>query len=168
MKTIRVGFAVLFIVVLACPRRLRAGIAGTAEAITGATTSFTDAWNRSDWEDIARVFMKDGTLVIPDGTIFEGRSSIEAFYRDVFSRGYRGSQARSAVKRVNILPGGTAVVDGEWSIEGARAANGELRNPEHGIFCAVLVRQNNAWRIAALREQTSATHVVPLPATSLK
>ena len=168
MKTIQVGFAVLMILVFACPRRLRAGTAGSAAAITAATTSFTDAWNSSDGDGIARVFMKNGTLVIPDGTMLEGRSAIEAFYRDVFSRGYRGSRARSVVKRVSVLLSDVAIVDGEWSIEGAHTANGGLRSPEHGIFCAVLVHQNNSWRIAALREQTSATQVAPLPAAVLK
>ncbi len=168
MKIIQVELAVLVIVVLAGPHRLRAGTEANAAAVAGVTSSFTDAWNRSDWQEMAKVFIDDGTLVIPDGTMFEGRNAISAFYRDVFSRGYRGSRATSAAKRVSVVREGVAIVDGEWNIEGAHAAKGDLRKPEHGIFCAVLVRHAGAWMIAALREQTSATHVERLPATSLK
>lgn len=127
--------------------------------IADATQSFVAAWNRADAKGISESFAVDGSLVIPQGVMIQGRAGIEAFYRDVFSRGYQGSHAASSIKRIRNLREDVAVVDGEWSIEGAHDAGGNPREAERGIFFAVLVRSEGKWFITALREQTSATEV---------
>lgn len=127
--------------------------------IADATRSFAAAWNRADAKGISESFALDGSLVIPQGAMIQGRAGIEAFYRDVFSRGYQGSRAASSIKRIRYLREDVAVVDGEWDIEGAHDAAGNPREAERGIFFAVLLRAKGKWFIAALREQTSATEI---------
>lgn len=127
--------------------------------IADATQSFVAAWNRGDAKGISESFAMDGSLVIPQGLMIQGRAAIEGFYQDVFTRGYRGSRAASSIKRIRNLREDVAVVDGEWSIEGAHDAGGNPREAERGIFFAVLVRNDGKWLITALREQTSATEV---------
>jgi hypothetical protein len=48
------------------------------------------------------------------------------------------------------------MIDGSWSITGAHTAKEEAAPAENGIFSIVAVKDGGSWRIAALREQTSA------------
>jgi uncharacterized protein (TIGR02246 family) len=104
-------------------------------------------------------FVLDGSLVIPQGMMVQGRAAIGSFYRGVFARGYRGSHAGSSIKRTTLLRNDIALVDGEWTIDGIYGASGNKHSEERGIFFAIIVRRNGKWLIAALREQTSAAEI---------
>ena len=113
-----------------------------------------DAWNRADAHAIAAQYETNGDFVSPDGMHAEGRREIEAFYTGAFARGYSGSHATATVLHVRNLSGTIALVDGTWSIAPTPAS--KVQQPEAGLFVAVLQRQGRGWRIAALREQSSA------------
>jgi hypothetical protein len=55
--------------------------------------------------------------------------------------------------RTRMVAPGVMLVNGEWSIRGARTPQGAARPGEQGLATAVLVRTGGKWRIAALREQ---------------
>lgn len=111
----------------------------------------SSAWGRADARAMAELFAEDGNLVIPSGDFLSGRSAIQNFYRSVFEHGYAGSQAGSEIKRIRVA-GAMAVVDGAWSITGARDAAGAPRPAEQGLFTAVLKKQGGKWYVLALRE----------------
>lgn len=113
-----------------------------------------DAWNRADAHAIAAQYDTHGDFVSPDGMHAEGRQDIEAFYTGAFARGYAGSHATATVVHVRNLSGTIALVDGAWGIEPTSAS--KVRQPEAGLFFAVLHRHGGRWWIAALREQSSA------------
>jgi uncharacterized protein (TIGR02246 family) len=137
------------------------------DGISQTTELFTGAWNRSDSQAMSETFLQDGSLVIPQGVMIESRAAIESFYRNAFARGYQGSHATSAIKRVTRLRDDIALIDGEWSIDGAHDAEGNKRSEERGIFFAIVVRRDGKWLIAALREQSSAAEL-QIPETSFK
>ena len=113
-----------------------------------------DAWNRTDAHAIAAQYETTGDFVSPDGMHANGRQAIETFYAGAFARGYAGSRATATLVHVRNLSGTIALVDGAWRIEPTSAA--KVRQPEAGLFFAVLRRHGVRWLIAALREQSSA------------
>lgn len=159
MKIVRTTATVLTAVLMA-GAALRASKESTKDnSIKNTTQVFVAAWNRGDSKTMSETFTPDASLVIPEGLMIQGRFAIEAFYRGVFARGYQGSRATSAIKRIRYLSNDIALIDGEWSIEDVHDASGNLRNAERGIFCAVVVHSERKWLISALREQTSATEI---------
>jgi uncharacterized protein (TIGR02246 family) len=109
------------------------------------------AWGQADARAMAGLFTEDGDLVIPSGDFLSGRSAIQDFYQSVFEHGYAGSRAVSEIKRIRV-GGAMAVVDGAWSITGAKDAAGAPRPAERGLFTAVLKKQGGKWYVMALRE----------------
>jgi len=121
------------------------------QEIRGIPQDLSTAWAHADARAMADLFAEDGDLVIPSGDFLRGRSAIQNFYRSVFEHGYAGSQAGSEIKRIRVT-GAMAVVDGGWSITGARDAAGAPRPAEQGLFTAVLKKQGGKWHVVALRE----------------
>ncbi|HEY2356165.1 MAG TPA: SgcJ/EcaC family oxidoreductase [Phenylobacterium sp.] len=116
---------------------------------------YVQAWNRADAASIAAFFAPDGDFTNPTGFHAQGRADIAAFYAQAFAMGYAGSQGGFETLRTRLVAPGVLVVDGQWSIRGARTPEGSARTPEQGLATAVLVREGRSWRIAALREQQS-------------
>jgi uncharacterized protein (TIGR02246 family) len=111
-------------------------------------------WSRADAHAIAAQYEMKGDFISPDGLHAQGRREIEAFYSEAFARGYAGSHASATVIHVRNLSATLALADGIWSIEPTLAS--KVRQPEAGLFVAVLHRRAGRWWIAALREQSSA------------
>jgi len=143
------------VVLLACGRTAVPGSSATARrAVEPVIASILAAWNRADAHAIAAQYETRGDFVSPDGIHATGRVEIETFYQGAFSRGYAGSRATAVVSHVRDLTGTIALADGAWTIEPTRAS--KIRQPEAGLFLAVLHWHDGRWWIAALREQSSA------------
>jgi len=140
---------------LACGHpAMAAGRATARRAVEPVMANILAAWNRTDAHAIAAQYETTGDFVSPDGMHVTGRQAIETFYRGAFSRGYAGSRATAVVRHVRDLTGSVALIDGAWTIEPTRTS--KVRQPEAGLFSAVLHWQQGRWWIAALREQSSA------------
>ena len=133
------------------------------EAIAAeAMQSYVAAWDRADARAIAAQFAPDGDFINPTGFYARGPAAVEAFYRAAFAQGSAGSVGRFELRGVQPLARDVIVVDGVWSIEGARDPDGRVRPPERGLATGVLVRGADGWRVALLREQASA-HDLQMP-----
>jgi uncharacterized protein (TIGR02246 family) len=127
--------------------------APAAEAPQAAIiSSFIRAWDAADAAGMARLFEPTGRLVIPSGMEVTGRTKIQQFYKAAFSGGYKGSKGGAKVARVTAFTPTLAMVEGDWSIDGAKKADGSPRAGEGGQFTAMLRRSAKAWRIVSLRE----------------
>ena len=156
-RTIRaMGLVAAAVFLLTCGWRAMAESSETPrDSAETVIASVLNAWGRADAHAIAAQYETKGDFVSPDGVHAEGRRKIESFYRAAFARGYAGSHATATVVHVRNLSGTLALVDGAWSIEPTPAS--KVRQPEAGLFVAVLHRRAGRWWIAALREQSSAT-----------
>jgi uncharacterized protein (TIGR02246 family) len=125
----------------------------TAPAVEVLQRGYVEAWDRADAAAIAAYFAPDGDFTNPTGFHARGRADIAAFYAQAFAAGYAGSRGGLKLLRTRIVAPGVMLVDGEWSIRGARTPQGGERPGQHGLATAVLVRTGEAWPIAALREQ---------------
>ena len=133
-------------------------MAESSDAPTGSIETviagILNAWGRADAHAIAAQYEIRGDFVSPDGVHAQGRREIESFYQGAFARGYARSHATATVVHVRKLSRSFALVDGAWSIEPTPAS--KVRQPQAGLFVAVLHRHAGRWWIAALREQSSA------------
>jgi len=118
--------------------------------------AYVTAWNGADAHALGAQFAADGDFINPTGYYARGPAAVEAFYHAAFTRGYAGSRGGFMVKSVRVLTKDVVTVDGLWSIDGARAPGGPAMAPERGIATAVIVRRAGVWRVALLREQSSA------------
>ncbi|HEX5461790.1 MAG TPA: SgcJ/EcaC family oxidoreductase [Steroidobacteraceae bacterium] len=149
------GLVAAAAILLACGRNAMAGSKPTAgRTVAPVIANILAAWNRADAHAIAAQYETGGDFVSPDGIYATGRREIETFYRGAFAQGYAGSRATAVVSHLRDLTGTVALIDGAWTIEPTPAS--KIRQPEAGLFFAVLHRHNGRWWIAALREQSSA------------
>jgi len=125
--------------------------------------AFTTAWDRADAGALAALFTADGDLITPDGTVLVHRDGIESFYAAIFKNGYAGSHGQAHLVRLQFIKANVALVDGEWSITGARTKDGQPREAERGLYAIIAVKTPNGWMIRALREQSSATALSVAP-----
>ena len=121
-----------------------------------AMTAFVAAWDRASPEALSQLFEEEGKLVIPGGTEIGGRETIKSFYAVTFQSGYKGSKAGARVLRVTRLGNSLALVEGAWSIRGAKRPNGAARPPETGRFSALVREAGNDYRLVALSEMSLA------------
>jgi len=133
-----------------------------AEDPSALLDQFMKAWSESDAKSIAALFAGDADFVNPDGYKASGRDAIEAFYASAFVRGYAGSRGAGEVVSQREVAPGLVLIDGRWSIAGARTETGAPRPAEQGILSALVRKDSEGWRIVALRETNSATDFHPL------
>jgi uncharacterized protein (TIGR02246 family) len=130
-------------------------------AVTQLQDGYIGGWKKADPVLIAANFTEDGDFINPTGFHATGHAQIAAFYARAFAAGYRGSDAGFTAKSTREIAPGVVVIDGEWYIAGAHDPDGKPIADEHGIATAVLVKQSSGWRVAALREQSSASKILP-------
>jgi len=125
-------------------------------ALRQMQTQFTAAWAKSDARSIAALFAADADFIIPTGLVMRGQAEIEAFYSSVFAQGYGGSRAGSEILRIRFLRPDLGLVDATWTIQNVHKKDGSAAPDESGTLALVAAKTPQGWRIAALRESTSA------------
>jgi uncharacterized protein (TIGR02246 family) len=145
--------------IFGCPGPVRASPDAAEAAIRTLSQNYVDAWNRSDAEGLALLFVADGDLIIPSGIRASGRAAIRAFYASAFQRGYSGSRAGFSFVAMRTIRRGVIIVDGTWFIDNARTPAGAVAPREEGIATLVAVKTPGGWRVGAVREQTSASAI---------
>ncbi len=131
-----------------------------AAAVRQMMIGYIDAWKRADPKLIASNFMADGDFINPSGFHAAGHAAIAAFYAQAFAAGFKGSDAGFTARTTRQIAPGVMVIDGEWYITGAHELDGKPRADERGLATAVLVKTGAGWRIAVLREQSSASKII--------
>ncbi len=129
---------------------------------TSLLDEFKQAWRSADGATLGSLFTEDGDLIIPTGELLRGQAKVAGFYTSVFAHGYRGSSTSATIAQIRHITDDIMLVDAEWVISGAVTAEGASKPPERGILAVILKRNGAQWRVAALREQASATRVARL------
>ncbi len=113
-----------------------------------------DARHKSDWAAYGKVFTPDATVVNSDGQSYKGRAQIQKGAADAWVGGgvYKGAQMKTTVDSVEAIAPNVAVADATFEI--TNIAGGGSRK---GRITVVLVKSNDAWKVAASRSMVPIT-----------
>ncbi len=117
-----------------------------------------DARNRADWNAFGQFFTAEATTLSSAGTSYKGRAQIQRGNQDLWGAGvYKGARIKTTVESVDVIAPDVVLADETFEI--TNIAGGGNRK---GRTAVVLVRSNNAWKVAATRS------MVPTAAGALK
>ncbi|GAA4092642.1 MULTISPECIES: SgcJ/EcaC family oxidoreductase [Actinomadura] len=121
-------------------------------AIAAVPQRVVQAWAAHDADAFARVFVEDGTMILP-GVFRKGHDDIRAFMTDAFQGRFKGTQVTG--KPIDMRRyGNTAVV----VTQGGVLAPGETEPSKERAIRAtwVVVKDQGEWRLAAYQNSPTA------------
>jgi creatinine amidohydrolase len=115
--------------------------------------AYQTAWTNADADRLAGLWIEDGDMAHPDGTVERSRRIIAQNRAWLFSqREYLGSRHPMQVGVIRCVRPDTAVVDGKWELRDVTDGRGGRLPPLDGPFTFVAAREEGGgWRIAAYR-----------------
>lgn len=115
----------------------------------------TDAIRRLNQGDISVVreyWDEQADYVGVDGQLIRGRAAIEGFFSRMLTPITNRPTQTATIDQVRFVRPDVAIVDGSWTITGARGASGHEVPPLHGHGVEVVRRTQKGWRFVATRE----------------
>lgn len=106
------------------------------ESLEANAVSFVDAYNKAEPDSLAKLFLPDGEIVLPNGEVVGGRDEIRDFYQGVFA-GDEKPKAALEAGSVRFVTPGIAIEDGTLHIT---KPSGEMISH---FYTAVQVKQEN-------------------------
>ena len=103
----------------------------------GDVTAFDDFWDQ------------DADYVGVDGRMTKGRTQIQELFRQMAKR---AGQETSTVEQIRFVTPELAMVDGSWTVTGARNASGKELPATRGRGFELVQKKNGRWRFIATRE----------------
>jgi uncharacterized protein (TIGR02246 family) len=104
------------------------------------------AWNRGDSEAVAGLFLPDGILIIPTGSVIHSRSAIRKRILDERQGRLKESVLSNTVEDVSLVDANTALVRGKYVLDGMKVM-GVKTSPE-GSYILRQRKQQGTWKIA--------------------
>jgi uncharacterized protein (TIGR02246 family) len=109
-------------------------------------------WNQGDAEDIAGLFVSDGTLIIPSGSQIHSRDEIKKTISEKRAGALKATTLTNTVDEVSRPDPETAIVRGTYRIEGIKILG--FNTSAAGSYRVRQVRQNGRWLIAKAEVMT--------------
>ncbi|PCM46662.1 DUF4440 domain-containing protein [Pseudomonas fluorescens] len=118
-----------------------------------APTAFQAAWNAHDMAALGALFDPQATFVNRFGHFVRGVEQIVALHAPIHQTIYRDSTLENELIDIDPVADGVAIIH-FWSRLSAGAAHPAGAHVVDTLILAVLIRQNEAWRIRALENVT--------------
>ena len=118
-----------------------------------APGAFQAAWNAHDMAALGALFDPQATFVNRFGHFVRGVEQIVALHAPIHQTIYRDSTLESELIDIDPVADGVAIIH-FWSRLSAGAAHPAGAHVVDTLILAVLIRQNEAWRIRALENVT--------------
>jgi uncharacterized protein (TIGR02246 family) len=144
---------------LLIPAALRPQLANSEDekAIRDIETKWEDAWNHHDASAIARLAATDADFVNARGVWGKGRDQLEKGQANQQKTNEKDSSWKTTQVEVRFITPDVAAVHVYWVLTGERNQDGQMKQPELGIFTRTDVKRDGKWMIAA----SQATYVTP-------
>lgn len=113
--------------------------------------------NRGDLTALDEFWDERADYVGVDGTILTGRAQIQAFFQRLASSSSTRPQQTVSIERIRFIVPDIAIVDGSWTITGARDSAGHELPPIKGRGVEIVQRKDARWRFVATREMVIFT-----------
>jgi uncharacterized protein (TIGR02246 family) len=108
--------------------------------------------NAGDLTAIREFWDEDADYVSVDGQLLRGRDALESFFSQMLTASDARPTQTAAVEQVRFIASDVAIVDGSWTITGARDASGKVLAPLQGRGVEIVHRKQDRWRFVATRE----------------
>ena len=118
-----------------------------------APGAFQAAWNAHDMAALGALFDPQATFVNRFGHFVRGVEQIVALHAPIHQTIYRDSTLENELIDIDLVADGVAIIH-FWSRLSAGAAHPAGAHVVDTLILAVLIRQNEAWRIRALENVT--------------
>ena len=118
-----------------------------------APGAFQAAWNAHDMATLGVLFDPQATFVNRFGHFVRGVEQIVALHAPIHQTIYRDSTLENELIDIDPVADGVAIIH-FWSRLSAGAAHPAGAHVVDTLILAVLIRQNEAWRIRALENVT--------------
>lgn len=118
-----------------------------------APGAFQAAWNAHDMATLGALFDPQATFVNRFGHFVRGIEEIVALHAPIHQTIYRDSTLENELIDIDPVADGVAIIH-FWSRLSAGAAHPAGAHVVDTLILAVLIRQNEAWRIRALENVT--------------
>jgi uncharacterized protein (TIGR02246 family) len=118
-----------------------------------APAAFQAAWNAHDMAALGALFDPQATFVNRFGHFVRGVEQIVALHAPIHQTIYRDSTLENELIDIDPVADGVAIIH-FWSRLSAGAAHPAGAHVVDTLILAVLIRQNEAWRIRALENVT--------------
>ncbi|POA44469.1 MULTISPECIES: SgcJ/EcaC family oxidoreductase [unclassified Pseudomonas] len=118
-----------------------------------APAAFQVAWNAHDMAALGALFDPQATFVNRFGHFVRGVEQIVALHAPIHQTIYRDSTLENELIDIDPVADGVAIIH-FWSRLSAGAAHPAGAHVVDTLILAVLIRQNEAWRIRALENVT--------------
>lgn len=103
-------------------------------------------WNQGSAEDIARLFMSDGTLIIPSGSQIQSRDEIEKTISEKRAGVLKETTLTNTVDEVTQPAPDTALVHGTYKLDGIKILG--VSTSATGSYKLRQVKRNGRWFIS--------------------
>jgi uncharacterized protein (TIGR02246 family) len=108
--------------------------------------------NKGDSTAVGDFWAQDADYVSVDGKLVTGRDQIRAFFQELAKSSAGSAQQTASVERIRFLTSEIAIVDGLWTVTGARDAAGKELPPIKGRGFEVVQKREGRWWFVATRE----------------
>jgi uncharacterized protein (TIGR02246 family) len=112
---------------------------------------FVKAWNKHDVKTMASRWAIDGDQMEPDGTRAKGRDEVTELLTKQHGSVFKDTQLTLTVDTVWMISDSVALVDGTYSLQGAKLPDGTAIPARKGYLTSVLIKERSTWSIAASR-----------------
>jgi uncharacterized protein (TIGR02246 family) len=106
--------------------------------------------NQGDLSAISAFWDEDADYVGIDGQFIRNRQGMEVFFAQLLKAG-AGTET-ATIERVRFLNSDIAVVDGSWTLTGAKGQDGRALPVIRGRGCEMVQKKKGHWRFIATRE----------------
>ena len=112
----------------------------------GVVKTLVVAWNEGDPDSIARLFVPDGVLVTPTGSVVRSRSEIQKTIVKERQGRLKETSLRNTVEDVSLVDANTAVVKGKYLIDGMKILG--VKTSAEGSYIFRQIKQQGRWMIS--------------------
>jgi uncharacterized protein (TIGR02246 family) len=108
--------------------------------------------NAGDLSAIREFWDQDADYVSVEGQLIRGRDALEGFFSQMLKASDTRPTQTATIEQVRFIASDVAIVDGSWTITGARDASGRELPPLQGRGLEIVRKKQGRWRFVATRE----------------
>ena len=111
--------------------------------------------NKGDLTVLDDFWDENADYVGVDGRYIAGRAQMKAFFSEILRMSAGGMQQVGTIESIRFLTPELAIVDGSWTISGARDEAGTELAPLSGRGLEIAQKRDGQWRFVATREMVN-------------